>query len=249
MRWYPVQLTTRPARIDVFGGTEEGWASLIVTVGSPLLVAAAAKSHGVAVQELPRDLAELGIVADLDATELAEVVAETMHTMNRTQFGADLRGLHTDLLTAVGERLSGPPTFAELVAGLQMFRRVYDAASDETLSPDEVRKLSSYVDTVGSTDQTQNELQALEGELRGLARGMAAAHHSASQAPVGASSTPTTATAACRRSTSERRMAMVVPVVTSTAVVRPSTTVRVRSTSPPSSEGIHQRASGAPPAS
>lgn len=191
MRWYPVQLTSRPARIDVFGGTEDGWASLIVTVGSPLLaagssvflldftdlavgdnlaVAAAGKGHKVAVQELPRDLAELGIIADLDATELAEVIAETMHTMNRTQFGADLRGLHTDLLTAVGERLSGPPTFAKLVAGLQVFRRVYDAGSDETLSPDEVRKLNSYVDTVGSTDQTQNELQALEGELRGLAR-------------------------------------------------------------------------------
>jgi hypothetical protein len=191
MRWYPVQLTSRPARIDVFGGTEDGWASLIVTVGSAqlaagssvflldftdlavgdnLAVAAAGKGYDVAVQELPRDLAELGIIADLDATELAEVIAETMHTMNRTQFGADLRGLHTDLLTAVGERLSGPPTFAKLVAGLQVFRRVYDAGSDDTLSPDEVRKLNSYVDTVGSTDQTQNELQALEGELRGLAR-------------------------------------------------------------------------------
>lgn len=191
MRWYPVQLTSRPARIDVFGGTEDGWASLLVTVGSTqlaagssvflldftdlavgdnLAVAAGGKGYDVAVQELPRDLAELGIIADLDATELAEVIAETMHTMNRTQFGADLRGLHIDLLTAVGERLSGPPTFAKLVAGLQVFRRVYDAGSDETLSPDEVRKLNSYVDTVGSTDQTQNELQALEGELRGLAR-------------------------------------------------------------------------------
>ncbi|RSD10350.1 hypothetical protein [Amycolatopsis eburnea] len=196
MRWYPVQLTTRPARVDVFGGTEDGWASLLVTMGSPLLaagssvflldftdlavgdnlgVAARAKGHAVAVHELPRDLAELGIIADLDATELGEMVAETMHTMNRTQFGADLRGLHTDLLTAVAERLSGPLTFAKVVAGLQVFRRVYDAGSDDTLSPDEVRKLNSYVDTVGSTDQTQNELQALEGELRGLARAERAA--------------------------------------------------------------------------
>ena len=108
-----VQLTSRPSRIDVFGGTEDGWASLLVTVGSTqlaagssvflldftdlavgdnLAVAAAGKGYPVAVQELPRDLAELGIIADLDATELAEVIAETMHTMNRTQFGADLRG-------------------------------------------------------------------------------------------------------------------------------------------------------------
>ena len=34
----------------------------------------------------------------------------------------------------------------------------------------ELRKLNSYVDTVGNTDQVRNELQALEGELRMLAR-------------------------------------------------------------------------------
>ncbi len=189
--WYPVQLNSRPSRIDVFGGTEDGWASLLVTVGANhlatgssvflldftdmavgdnLAFAADGKGYQVEVRELPRDLGELGILADLDATELAEVLAETMHNMNRTALGNDLRGLHTDLLTAVAERLSGQVTFTKLVAGLQVFRRVYDAASDETLSAEELRKLNSYVDTVGKTDQVHNELQSLEGELRGLAR-------------------------------------------------------------------------------
>ncbi len=189
--WYPVQLSSRPSRIDVFGGTEDGWASLLVTVGANQLAtgsslflldftdmavgdnlafAASGKGHQVEVRELPRDLGQLGLLADLDATELAEVLAETMYNMNRTALGNDLRGLHTDLLTAVAERLSGPVTFTKLVAGLQVFRRVYDAVSDETLSPEELRKLNSYVDTVGKTDQVHNELQSLEGELRGLAR-------------------------------------------------------------------------------
>jgi hypothetical protein len=35
--WYPVQLTSRPNRIDVFGGTEDGWASLLMTIGTTQL--------------------------------------------------------------------------------------------------------------------------------------------------------------------------------------------------------------------
>lgn len=192
MLWQPVKLTSRPNRIDVFGGTEDGWASLLATsgaaqlaagasillldftemaVGDDLSIAAAGKNYDVTVRELPRDLGEFGLLADLDATEIGEVLAEAMHNMNRTAMAADLRGLHTDLLTTVAERLAGPVTFAKLVAGLQVLRRVYDAGSDETLSAEELRKLNSYVDTVGNTDQVRNELISLEGELRGLARG------------------------------------------------------------------------------
>ncbi|WP_329167218.1 hypothetical protein OHB49_44055 (plasmid) [Streptomyces sp. NBC_01717] len=35
--WYPLRLESRPSRIDVFGGTGNGWASLLATVGGPLL--------------------------------------------------------------------------------------------------------------------------------------------------------------------------------------------------------------------
>ncbi|SFW50102.1 hypothetical protein [Amycolatopsis australiensis] len=191
MLWQPVKLGSRPNRIDVFGGTEDGWASLLATsgaaqlaagasmllldltdmaVGDDLATAAAGKGYEVAVHELPRDLGAFGLLADLDPHELAEVLAEAMHNLNRTAMGADLRGLHADLLATVAERLSGPVTFTKLVAGLQVLRRVYDAGSDETLSADELRKLNSYVDTVGNTEQVRNELIALEGEIRGLAR-------------------------------------------------------------------------------
>ncbi|VVJ23803.1 Uncharacterised protein [Amycolatopsis camponoti] len=191
MLWQPVKLGSRPNRIDVFGGTEDGWASLLATsgaaqlaggasmllldltdmaVGDDLAIAAAARGYEVAVHELPRDLGAFGLLADLDPHELAEVLAEAMYNLNRTALGQDLRGLHADLLTTVAERLSGPVTFTKLVAGLQVLRRVYDAGSDETLSAEELRKLNSYVDTVGNTEQVRNELIALEGEIRGLAR-------------------------------------------------------------------------------
>lgn len=35
--WYPLRLESRPSRIDVFGGTGNGWASLLTTVCGPLL--------------------------------------------------------------------------------------------------------------------------------------------------------------------------------------------------------------------
>ncbi|SDL97052.1 hypothetical protein SAMN04488074_11531 [Lentzea albidocapillata subsp. violacea] len=191
MLWHPLRLTSRPSRIDVFGGTEDGWASLLTTIGAAQLAsgssmllldftdmfvgenlthAAARQGYEVHAHEAPRDLTRLGLLTGLDPAELAEVLAESMHNLNRSAMAADLRGLHIDLLTAVAERLSEPITFTKLVAGLQVLRRVYDAGSDETLAAEELRKLNSYVDTVGNTDQVRNELQSLEGELRSLAR-------------------------------------------------------------------------------
>lgn len=191
MLWHPLQLASRPGRIDVFGGTEDGWASLLTTIGAAQLAsgssmllldftdmsvgenvahAATRQGYEVHAHEAPRDLTRLGLLTGLDATELAEVLAESMYNLNRSMMAADQRGLHIDLLTAIAERLTGPVTFAKLVAGLQVLRRVYDAGSDETLAADELRKLNSYVDTAYNTDQVRNELQSLEGELRSLAR-------------------------------------------------------------------------------
>ncbi|MFI6095430.1 hypothetical protein ACIA8G_07760 [Lentzea sp. NPDC051213] len=191
MLWHPLQLTSRPSRVDIFGGTEDGWASLLTTIGAAQLAsgssmllldftdmtigenleyAARAQGYTVHAHEAPRDIARLGLLAGLDSAEVAEVLAESMHNLNRSALASDLRGLHIDLLTAVADRLTAPVSFAKLVAGLQVLRRVYDAGSDETLAADELRKLNSYVDTVGNTDQVRNELQSLEGELRSLAR-------------------------------------------------------------------------------
>ncbi len=191
MLWQPVKLASRPSRIDVFGGTEDSWASLLTTagaaqlaggasillldftsmaIGDDLTLAAAGKGYGVSVRVLPEELGEFALLADLDPHELAEVLAGAMHSLNRTAMAADLRGLHADLIATVAERLTGPVTFRKLSAGLQVLRRVYDAGADDTLTAEELRKLNSYVDTVGNTDQVRNELIALEGELRGPAK-------------------------------------------------------------------------------
>ncbi|MFD6229461.1 hypothetical protein ACFWFZ_21705 [Streptomyces sp. NPDC060232] len=42
--WYPISLDSGPSRIDVFGGTGNGWASLLATLGGPILGSGARSS-------------------------------------------------------------------------------------------------------------------------------------------------------------------------------------------------------------
>ena len=189
--WHPLRTSRTPARVDVFGGTEDGWASLLVTTGasalasgSPMLVldfseqavadnlVLLASEHGgpVAVHELPPDLPALSLLAGLEAAEQAELIAEAVHSLQRPAAGGDLRGLHADLLAMVATRLTGPATFTRLHAGVQVLRRVYEVTSASALSPEEIRALNSAVDTAGSTEQARNELQALEGALNLIAQ-------------------------------------------------------------------------------
>ena len=37
--WYPLQLRSGASRVDVFGGTGDGWASLLATLGNSLIQA------------------------------------------------------------------------------------------------------------------------------------------------------------------------------------------------------------------
>ncbi|MFC4018095.1 hypothetical protein ACFOW4_09045 [Micromonospora sp. GCM10011542] len=191
MLWHPLRANPNASRVDVFGGTEDGWASLLATTGTAalaagssmfildfseqavadnLVVLAAEQGQPVAVHELPPDLSVLNLLGDLQAAELAELIAEAVHSLQRPALGGDLRGLHADLLTAVALRLTGPVTFTRLHAGVQVLRRVHEVTSASVLTADEIRALNSYVDVAGSTEQARNELQALDGALNLIAQ-------------------------------------------------------------------------------
>ena len=189
--WHPLQTSRPPARVDVFGGTEDGWASLLVTTGAAALASGSTmlvldfseqavadnlvmltSEHNdpVSVHELPPDLSVLSLLGGLEAAEQGELIAEAVHSLQRPAAGGDLRGLHADLITMVASRLTGPATITRLHAGVQVLRRVYEVTSASVLSPEEVRALNSAVDTAGSTEQARNELQALEGVLNLIAQ-------------------------------------------------------------------------------
>ncbi|MGH3830135.1 MAG: hypothetical protein ACRDRS_06715 [Pseudonocardiaceae bacterium] len=191
--WHPLRLQSCPSRVDVFGGTGDGWASLVATLGSSLMatgsgillvdfseeqvgggLAALASTRGFSVSQLtmPAELARLNIniLGGCSPDEVAELVAESVHTMRQSGDNVDLRALDAELLVAVAERLDEPPTFTRLVAGLKLLRRTYEAAESGPLTAPEIARLTSYLDTFGHTERVQHELQFLTSVLDLLAR-------------------------------------------------------------------------------
>lgn len=188
--WYPLRVESQPGRVDVFGGTPAGWASLIGTFGSALLTAgssvvvldfsegdvgaglsalAAHRSFAVRRLEVPAELSRLRLLEGLSAEDVAEILAAAASTARDTQDKAETRALDADLLATVTKRLDGSFTLARLSAGLQVLRRVYDGGDDGPLSPYEEARLAAQVDTVGHTERVENELRYLSNLIDLLA--------------------------------------------------------------------------------
>ncbi|MFD7748217.1 hypothetical protein ACFV2V_17990 [Streptomyces sp. NPDC059698] len=185
--WFPLSLTSGPSRIDVFGGTGNGWASLLATVGGPLLgggaplvvldltqqaVAlelaglAARRDIGVAHVPMPGALLDADLSAEFTPEELAETMAEALGTMRPPGADVDLHTIDVDLVQTVAELLEGPVTFARLAAGLRVLLRVYDPApgAPGPLSPTEVESITRAVDLLGQGERVQNELRYVRAQ-------------------------------------------------------------------------------------
>ncbi|WP_324783837.1 hypothetical protein [Streptomyces sp. H51] len=191
--WFPVALTSRPSRIDVFGGTADGWASLLATVGGPLLnagrpmvvldlteqavaleLAGLAVQHEVAVRHVPMPgtLVRTDLGAGASPEELAETVAEALATIRPPGTDMDLHSVDVDVLRTVAGRLEGRVDLVRLAAGLRVLLRTYDIASDGSgpLSAAEVEAMTQAIDLVGQTERVQNELRYVWSQLELLTR-------------------------------------------------------------------------------
>ncbi len=138
-------LAPRPtaSRIDVFGGTRDGWASLLATVGSSVLSAgggillldfsergigdgiaqlAAAAACPVSGVDLPGDIGRLGLLHDVDPEDAAELLADAVDTARRGGDDPTLRVLDAEILAIVATRLDLPLTFTRLAAGLRVLQ-------------------------------------------------------------------------------------------------------------------------------
>ncbi|MGW2952758.1 hypothetical protein [Streptomyces eurythermus] len=195
--WYPISLVSRPSRIDVFGGTGNGWASLLATLGGPLLaggqsvvvldltqqavaleLAGLAARRGVTVRHVPMPGALLGVDLreEFTAEEVAETLAEALGSMRPPGADIDLHTIDADVVRTVTESLEGSVTFARLAAGLRVLLRVYDAAPREggPLSLSEVESITQAIDLVGQGERVQNELRYLRAQTELLAKAEAA---------------------------------------------------------------------------
>ena len=188
--WHPVTLASRAPRVDVFGGTADGWASLLVTVGSSLLhtgaitvfdlteqsvaggLAAFAASRGVEVRqlELCTRTPEWDLLAGVEAGELAELLSDAVHGVRGSGAGTEARTLDSELFEAVLARLDRPWTFTRIAAGLTALRRIGDGERDGLLSAAEMARLTLILDEIGQDERVGQELRFLSRVLEPMTR-------------------------------------------------------------------------------
>lgn len=186
--WHPLRLGRESRRVEVFGGSPDGWASLLATLGMSLLAAGESMlvldltEHGVGFElaglaraatspvhvcELPTD--GVGLLNGLSAAQVGEVVAEALEGLRGGEGRALVRGLDAELIEVVAARLTAPVTFERIAAGVRLLRRVYDTAIETLLSGTEIRRINEAVDVVGSAESAREELRFLSGLLGLLA--------------------------------------------------------------------------------
>ncbi|MFX0574564.1 hypothetical protein [Nocardia nepalensis] len=188
--WHPVRPEHRWGQVNVFGGTVDGWSSLLATLGLSLLsdgagllvldftergvasdLAGLARTAGFAVRvdRVPAD----GVVAvgGLSPAEAGELVSEVLAGVRGGQPDTvRARAVDAELIEAVTACLETPRTFERIAAGLALLRRTLDVEEQTCLSAQEVRKLSRVTEIVGSTSSAAEELRFLASSMQSLAR-------------------------------------------------------------------------------
>ncbi len=150
-RWRPVR-PVAAARVDVYGGTDPGWAALLSTVagsvlgsggsvtvlditgqsaGRDLIRLAGAAGHRLDLLSLPDHLPAVGLLSDLAPAQVGTVLAEAVHAVDRDPDSGDRSGDATLIGQAVAA-LGYQDTGARQSAGSQprrplTFRRLAGA--------------------------------------------------------------------------------------------------------------------------
>ncbi|WP_433194477.1 hypothetical protein ACQP1G_37865 [Nocardia sp. CA-107356] len=188
--WHPVQPEQRWGQVNLFGGTVDGWASLLATLGLSLLsdgsrllvldftergvasdLAALARTVGYAVRvdRVPAD----GVVAvdGLSPAEAGELVSQALAGVLGAQPDTvRTRAVDAELIEAVSGCLEPPRTIERIAAGLALVRRTLDVDQQTCLSAQEIRALNRATEIVGSSAAAADQLRFLAASLRSLAR-------------------------------------------------------------------------------
>lgn len=139
--WWPVA-PAGGGRVDVYGGSSDGWAALLATAAGSLLAGGAsvtvvdlsgdsvsrrlvagagAAGQRIDLLTLPDHLPDVHLLADLSADQAGEVIAEAVHAVDRDSGTGD-RARDAGLLGQVIRCLRDPVDFGRLHAALRALR-------------------------------------------------------------------------------------------------------------------------------
>lgn len=185
--WFPLVLGSGQARIDVIGGTGDGWASLLATTCGPTLaggqallvvdmteqavaleLAGLAAHRGVPAAHVPFPAAALH--TDLGAEFEPADLADSLATMRQPGTDTDLAGIDATVVRTVARRLDAPVTYTRLAAGLAVLLRMYEPGADGSgpLTATEVARLTEAIDSVGGGERRIAELHYVKEQLESL---------------------------------------------------------------------------------
>ncbi|WP_157180507.1 hypothetical protein [Protofrankia coriariae] len=188
--FHPLAPRPTAGRIDVFGGTRDGWASLLATVGSSALASgggillldfsergvggglaqlAVDAGRPVTVDDLPADIGGLGLLHGVDPDDAAELLADAVDVGRGGGADPTLRVLDAEILAVVATRLDPPLTFSRLAAGLRVLEGNEQNDGSDPLSPAERNAVADRAGTWGESEGTRQEIRYLRASLERLA--------------------------------------------------------------------------------
>jgi hypothetical protein len=195
--WYAVSLPSGIDRVDVAGGTLDGWSALLTMIAAPRLSAggdvtvldltegavardllAVARRSGIEplVWVLPADLPSLDLGTGLGTTALAEVLAATVAASDEPGSGAPGSGpgasgsVDSAILERVLDVLAGQPSMAQVTAALRALAQVGDPRQDVQaglLTSGQLERLSALFGR-GAAQRVVERALAMESSLRRL---------------------------------------------------------------------------------
>jgi hypothetical protein len=195
LQWYAVSLPGDIDRVDVAGGTLEGWSALLTMIAAPRLSAggevtvldltegavardllAVSRRSGIEplVWVLPSDLPRLDLGTGLDAAALAEVLAATVAAGDERGSGpASSVPVDTSILERVLGILGAQPGISQITAALRALAQVGDPRQDVQaglLTSGQLERLAALFGR-GAADRVVTERAlAMESSLRRLER-------------------------------------------------------------------------------
>ncbi len=188
--FHPLAPRSAASRVDVFGGTRDGWAGLLATVGSSALasgggillldfsergvgggLAQLAVDAGcpVTVDDLPADIGGLGLLHGADPEDAAELLADAVDVGRGGGADPTLRVLDAEILAAVATRLEPPLTFSRLAAGLRVLEGNERNDGPGLLSSAERNAVADRAGGWRENERTQREIHYLRASLERLA--------------------------------------------------------------------------------
>lgn len=195
--WHPVHVPPAATTLTVVGGSSYGWEALVTTLGSSLLadghtvtvlnfservfaaeLCALARSRGsdVDVVFVPDHLDGVGLLSGFTPTELAGLLADTLHA-GEDKLDRKLAISDRDILIQVCERLDARPLSIERIrAGLRVIlraepwseRSVLDKAEHGALQRAFSDDLRQRTNLLQSAWDIERQLSALAGLANGL---------------------------------------------------------------------------------